>query len=305
LPDTFSDSPAPIIILGTGRSFTSVICSMIGQHPDMIGFPETNIFRDLTLGEVYDRFGKGGAIIRRSGLLRALAHYHHGSQTEETIDEAEIFVLEHEHWTFVESANYFRKLAAPKGIVEKSISTCRNIETLARVLEAWPDARFIHITRQPEAITKSMQSRVDDAVEKGKGKRLTKMLQTRSFDQYFNVYTSTILGFMATLPPGRGMNLHGEDFLSDARLYARQICEWAGLDASDAAIERMMHPEDNPFAFKGPDNAKGGMSATFLENPQYSGKPMTVKPLSFGADDVALDPERRSMAIFGNRLGYL
>lgn len=299
------EAPAPIVILGTGRSFSSVICSMIGQHPAMIGLPETNVFRDPTVGQVYDRFGRGAAAIRRSGMLRTLAEFHAGEQTEETIDEAEIFVIEHEDWTFVDMARYIRQIAAPRGIVEKSISTCRDRETLDRALQAWPDARFIHITRQPEAIVNSMKSRVDDAMDKGKGKRVTKLLQSHSLDEYFTTYTSTILGFMAALPPGRGMNLHGENFLTDGRLYARQICEWAGLDASDAAVERMMHPEDSPFARKGPENARGGMSSTFLDNPQYSGKPVTVKPMSIDAGDAALEKDRRSMAVFGNRLGYL
>jgi hypothetical protein len=101
------------------------------------------------------------------------------------------------------------------------------------------------------------------------------------------------------------MNLHGEDFLTDARLYCRQICDWAGLSASDDAIEAMMHPENNPFAHKGPSRALKGMSATFLENPTYSGKPVAVKPLSVDPADPALSPETRVMALLGNRLGYM
>lgn len=299
------DTPRPIVILGTGRSFTSVICCMIGQHPDMIGLPETNIFRDATLGEVYRRFGQGPNAQRRAGLLRTLAYFHDGTQTDETIEAAEAFLAEHMDWTAREIAEYIVKLAAPRGIVEKSISTCRDPSTLARARDIWPDALFLHITRHPESIVNSMQSRIDGAFEKGKGRRLKKVLEEHSLEEYFTRYTTTILEFMATLPPGQGMNLHGEDFLTDARLYCRQICDWAGLTTSEAAIEAMMHPENNPFAHRGPSRAVKGMSATFLDNPTYSGKPVAVKPLVRSLADPALTAEGRAMVVLGNRLGYV
>lgn len=302
-----TDAPAPIVILGTGRSFTSVISAMIGQHPDMIGLPETNIFRNQTLGELFAYSGNimpGRAIrVLRSGLLRTLAHFHDGAQTDETIDAAERFVREHADWNSRDLASYLSKLAAPHGIVEKSISTCRDSETLARVREAWPDAYYLHITRQPESIISSMQARIDGARE-AQRRRLERRLRTHSLDEYFTHLTTTILEFMATLPPGRGMNLHGERFLTDAPLYARQICQWAGLDSSDAAVESMMHPENNPFAFVGPDKAPWGMSNTFLEDPHFSGKPVSVKPLSIQASDPTVDGERRILVLLGNRLGY-
>lgn len=301
------DAPAPIVILGTGRSFTSVVSAMIGQHPAMIGLPETNIFRNQTLGELYSHVGTllpgRGIKVLRSGLLRTLAHFHDGAQTDETIDAAEAFIEEHLDWTANELAAYLTKLAAPRGIVEKSISTVRDAETLARVREAWPNAFYIHITRQPESIVNSMKSRIDGARE-AQRRRLERRMATHSLEKYFIHLTTTILEFMSTLPPGQGMNLHGESFLTDARLYSRQICQWAGLDASDAAIEAMMHPENNPFAFVGPDKAPWGMSNTFLEDPHFSGKPVTVKPLTIQADDATLDSEHRDMVLLGNRLGY-
>lgn len=296
--------PDPIVILGTGRSFTSVICCMIGEHPDLIGLPETNIFRDPTLGEVYQRFARGANARRRAGLLRTLAQLHDGRQDEEAIDAAEAFILERLDWSATRIAEYIVELAAPRGIVEKSISTCREPATLARVRAAWPNARYLHITRQPESIVRSMQSRVDRAAERGKGRRLQKLLAQHSLDEYYTSYTRTILEFMATLPQGQAMNLHGEAFLTDARLYCRQICEWAGLDASELAIEAMLHPENNPFAHHGPAKAPGGMSSSFLDNPYYSGEPVSVKPISFDPAAPDIDAERRDMALLGQRLGY-
>ena len=299
-----SDSPQPIVILGTGRSFTSVISCMIGEHPDMIGLPETNIFLYDTIGELLNRFGSGAKMRRLAGILRTLAYFHDGEQTDDSVEAAASFLGEHLHWTYRDIAEHFYKVAGPRGIVEKSISTCRTPENLARVRDAWPNAYFLHITRHPEAIVNSMQSRVDSALEKGKGRNWTRLMKEHSIDGYYNTYTTNVLEFMATLPQGQAMNLRGEDFLTDARSYTRQICAWAGLRGDDAAIEAMMHPENNPFANIGPAGAEMGMSATFIKNPFYSGEPVAVKPMTFQAEDIGLDVEKRKMALLGNRLGY-
>ena len=299
-----SDSPQPIVILGTGRSFTSVINCMIGNHPEMIGLPETNLFRDATLGALFQRFEKGANRQRRGGLLRTIAHFHDGAQTEETITKASRFLEAHLDWTYRDIADYLVKITAPRGIVEKSISTCREPETLARVRECWPNALFLHITRHPEAIVKSMHSRIAGAIENGKGRRLQRMLGDHTLDEYYIGYSTTILEFMATLPAGTSMNLRGEDYLTDARSYNRDICTWAGLRNDDEAVEAMMHPENNPFAHVGPESAKGGMSSTFLKSPFYSGEPVPVNPMSFQADDPDLTDVQRSTVLLGNRLGY-
>ena len=34
----------PLFILAPPRSFTTVTSAMIGQHPEMYGLPETNLF---------------------------------------------------------------------------------------------------------------------------------------------------------------------------------------------------------------------------------------------------------------------
>jgi hypothetical protein len=41
-------SGRPLFILAPPRSFTSVICGMIGQHPQMYGLPEVNLFAGET-----------------------------------------------------------------------------------------------------------------------------------------------------------------------------------------------------------------------------------------------------------------
>ena len=37
-------SPQPIFILASPRSFTSLLCTMLGQHPEVYGVPELHLF---------------------------------------------------------------------------------------------------------------------------------------------------------------------------------------------------------------------------------------------------------------------
>ena len=36
--------PSPVFILSPPRSFSTVVCSMLGQHPQLYGLPEIDLF---------------------------------------------------------------------------------------------------------------------------------------------------------------------------------------------------------------------------------------------------------------------
>src|SRR5438552_2712037 len=42
----------PLFILCPIRSFSSIVCTMVGQHPDLYGFPELRLFNADTLDGV-------------------------------------------------------------------------------------------------------------------------------------------------------------------------------------------------------------------------------------------------------------
>src|SRR5690349_18732705 len=97
---------APLIILAPPRSFTSVVCAMLGQHPQMYGLPEVNLFVAETMLERQ-------AIVShpkwsQHGLLRAVAQLYGEKQTVQT-------VLLAQRWLDIRSAascaSVFRELA--------------------------------------------------------------------------------------------------------------------------------------------------------------------------------------------------
>ena len=80
---------APIFVLATARSYSSVITTMIGQHPDLAGFPELKLFCCETMGELEDSLPRywleRGVTHRSPGLVRAVAEFEFGGQTLESL----------------------------------------------------------------------------------------------------------------------------------------------------------------------------------------------------------------------------
>jgi|ERR1043165_3828945 hypothetical protein len=75
---------SPLFILGVPRSFTSVVCAMLGQHPQMYGLPELHLFTSQTLEERKNVWAQSTFNINH-GLLRVIAELYFGKQTEETV----------------------------------------------------------------------------------------------------------------------------------------------------------------------------------------------------------------------------
>ena len=74
---------SPLFLLAPPRSYTSVINAMIGQHPQMFGLPELNLFNVSILKELWRRVSD--TMGERNGLLRAVAEIYAGEQTTEAI----------------------------------------------------------------------------------------------------------------------------------------------------------------------------------------------------------------------------
>jgi len=65
--ETRFDPVAPLILLCPPRSFSTVVCAMLGQHPELYGFPELNLFVVDTVKELLELDGSYSA-----GVVRVL-----------------------------------------------------------------------------------------------------------------------------------------------------------------------------------------------------------------------------------------
>jgi hypothetical protein len=264
----------PLLILASPRSFTSVICAALGQHPQMYGFPELHLFAPDTLAG-RERFQGGSKFNIDHGLLRVLAELFFGGQTEDNVRRAARWLLRRAGFSPGYIIRQIATKVAPRILVEKSPSTGRAIEYLERAAQMFPCAQFIHLVRNP----------------RGHGQSVLKFLREREKEEcvpathwmrhpkdFWFLVNRNICRFLDSIPPGQQMRLRGKDILTEPDAHLRKIAEWLGLRTDDAAIEDVKHPERSAYACFGPTGARFGNDRFFLDNPTL--RPTRAEPQS-------------------------
>jgi hypothetical protein len=291
---------------------------MIGQHPELAGLPETNLFARESYGGLRQIYRKRPRFSH--GLLRAIAEFGLGGQTEANIETARQWLEESPQVSTADIFHDIRSWAEPRGLVEKSPVHVYKIDSLHRINRAVPDAFYLHLTRDPRGTCESIYSLRQETTERfEKTQRVRARFaggdgsdHPRSPGQvdaeltpeamWLNPHMA-ILEFLDGIPLSRQIFLRGEDFLVDPDLYLRKIAEWMGIDSGDDAIAAMQHPERSPFACFGPRNALFGNDPSFLESPEL--RPYTPKrsdldrPLSWDSELTFSDEVKSCAAFFG------
>lgn len=253
--------PDPLIILCPPRSFSSVVCGIIGQHPQCYGLPELNLFMADTLTDATGAFA--GRNFGRDGLRRALAQLHDGRQDEETIAAADAWILEHGDWPIHKVWAHIQECVGPRILVEKSPSNVFRRDNLDRVLRVFPNANILHLVRHPRSTTESIVSlRTTYAMRDSS--------QRKSYDpeNIWRLSHELVTGRFTDLPIGQYMRVKGERLLAALDIYLPQICAWLGIRRDPEAIEAMLHPENSPYAGPGPESAPRGNDPNFLSEPK-------------------------------------
>ena len=293
----------PLFILATPRAYTSLLCGMIGQHPQTYGLPELNLF---TIKEVRDfweintaKFGFTSN--RRHGLLRTVAELYAGEQTTETIDMAT-------HWCAARQqrngGEVFKELVDkihPLIAVDKSPTYTVDARFLNQTLETFPNAKFIHLIRHPISQGKSVMNLYDGAfavvahsIDFSNDKAVLDP-QIAWHDINLN-----ILELLERVPAENQIQLRGEDVIAQPERYFGQICRWLGIRDDAEAINEMLHPERSPYACVGPINAMYGNDPNFLRRATFQRHtpklPSLDEPLPWRDDGIDLYPEVRALA---------
>jgi hypothetical protein len=296
------DPPAPVFIITCMRSYSSLVCGMLGQHPELYGLPEVNLATADKLSGMMRMLGQ----IRPAslhGLLRTVAELEFGEQTDETIAQAREWLEGHRNWSTAQLFRHIAARAAPRAIVEKSPTSVALPRHLDRLLAAFPDARFLHLTRHPRPTCKSIHALVA-ATDAKKG---TSRAEQMDPERLWNRMNANAYAFMDNLPIGQAMRIRGEDLLSDPDNYFRQICHWLGIRDDEAAMAAMKTPENSPFAKFGPESARFGNDPNYLTHPEFVQRPIAPSqldgPLDWTPDGAAgFSQGTRDLA---NCLGYV
>jgi len=268
----------PLFLLAPPRSYTSLINAMIGQHPQMFGVPELNLFTTNNLNDLWKKSVVSGH--RNHGILRAVAEIYGGEQTCETIIMAK-------HWAAARedknTEDIFRELTAkidPLILVDKSPMYTISLKNLIRIYKTFPYARFIHLVRHPISQCKSVMN-----------------LNYGIFAYFVNAFAFetnraiidpqiawhdiniNILNFLHAVPDDQQLRILGEKFMENPKDYLAIICDWLSISDSQTAIDEMMHPERSPFACFGPITALFGNDPNFLRNPSFRYKTPKIPSL--------------------------
>jgi hypothetical protein len=290
----------PVIILAPPRSFTSIVCAMLGQHPEMYGLPEVNLFLAETMRE------REGVVARppwsNHGLLRVVAQIFAGEQTVQT-------VLLARKWLHIRAncscASVFRELGYKVGsriLVEKSPRTVMRSEYFQRAYRAFPNARFIHLLRHPRSQGESLWNLTGGRTADRLG-ALDYSTDPPIVDFQKSWYSlhMNIVTFLEGVPTAQKLRIRGEELLADLDTYLQKITEWLGLRIDKEALEAMKHPEQSPYACLGPVNARFGNDPYFLREPALRRNPSTKMPslegpLSWRQDGTRFSPEVKELA---------
>jgi hypothetical protein len=320
LPEAPASGPAreaviaPLFILAPPRSFTSVACAMLGEHPQMYGVCELHLMRAPSMARWW-RMCEGASFGMADGLLRVTAELLFGGQTEYNVECARGWLVRRSHWTTGYMLERLAMAVHPKIFVDKSPSIVYELEFMKRAFKMFPQARFLHLTRNPVSHGQSVMKLIRAAEARGSVPYW--LLNLASFPYWPNTkgpqsvidmdpqrgwyeLNTNICEFLKAVPERQQMRVKGEDLLGEPDRVLPAIAAWLGLRADAEAIERMKHPERSPYAKFGPPNAHMGNDGTFMSNPglhqERAVEPGLEGPLPWSTDNRELFPRVKMLA---------
>jgi hypothetical protein len=259
---------APVFVLAPPRSYSSVVATMIGQHPELAGLPELKLFAYRSIAEMeasLPRYWRERGFTHRSpGLVRALAQLEFGDQEPDSIERARAWLEDRPHWSGAHVFDALLSRLQPRTAVEKSPENVATDAALRRLARAYPNARYLHLTRHPVTTQMSMVEHRRRTVPSHPldGQPMAGIAAWLDVHQ-------RIVRFLAPLVPERVMRVRAEDVLNDPQRQLTSIAGWLGLRADAAAVAAMCHPEASPYARFGPAGSGviGGLDPGFLHDP--------------------------------------
>jgi hypothetical protein len=314
---------APLFILAPPRSFTSIICAMLGQHPQMYGLPELELFGAETMAEWWDLCARA-TFPRAHGALRTVAQLYFGEQTETTVKLAEGWLRRRSHFTTGFLLEVLAKKVHPRILVEKSTSNVYSLQFLRRAHRMFPHARYIHLVRHPRGYGESVMKFLREREKLGPLQASHWIIRLASFpdvsriagrerqrharlDPQHGWYAlhMNICEFLKSVPDSQKLRIRGEEVLRDPNRGLQETAAWMGLRTDDEAIEEMKHPEQSPYACLGPRGARYGNDQFFLERPMLRASRAEVHslegPLSWREDGEGFVSEVKELA---EQFGY-
>ena len=210
--------PAPLLILSSARSFSSVVTAMLGCHPELFAVPEQNLSVANTVGELLEweaTLGPDKGYV--DGLRRAVAELECGGQGPGPLKEAEAWIRRRSFWTTDRMFRWLQDKVTPRVLVYKSPRATMARQSMRRLLSMTPQGRFLHLVREPAVTVASWAATVG---ESGLAAR-------RFFAEIWVHSQRLILEAESFLREGQMLRIRGEDVLKEPALALRRIARMA------------------------------------------------------------------------------
>jgi hypothetical protein len=314
-----TDLVDPLFLLAPPRSNTSIICAMLGQHPQMYGLPELSLFSAEILGEWLNLSSQATHKMDH-GLLRVTSQLFFGGQTGKTVKRAAGWLRRRSHFTTGALLELIAQNVYPRILVEKSPSVVYRSEFLQRMYRMFPNAKFIHLVRHPraqgESVMKYLQALPLPAsvwVRYLAGYPSLSSCEAEGMEPLSDLdpqrgwyaLNMNICEFLEAVPKQQKLRVRSEDLLSDPDRVLVQIASWIGVRADLGSIAEMKHPDRSPYSKVGPPGARFGNDLNFLKDPFFRMRMIKTEtldgPLSWRADGSGFLPEVRNLA---HEFGY-
>lgn len=289
---------APVFLLAPARSFSSVIVTMLGQHPQLYGFPELRLFRAERVGGLLAEPPPGTGMPARdrtAGLVRALAQTHEGEQSAAAAERAWRWLAERGDWEVARLFDHLLAQVAPLVGVEKSPETSLTDVALAHADQAYPAARYVHLVRHPWATVASMMA----AWKPVSYWPVPHERAAQFCTELWLAQHGRIAAFGARIGSARYLRVRAEDVLNRAAVVLPRLCDWLAIDAHERCIADMLRPERSRYAGSGPACASGGFDPSFMARPRR--RDVVLPALTTAPASWRLHRHTQSAAI---RLGY-
>jgi hypothetical protein len=315
--------PAPVFVLAPSRSYTSIVCAMIGQHPQMYALPETNLLCHETVGDKLEQARHSTHRSTAHGLIRLVGQLYFGAQNEQTVVAARAWLRARSAFTTELLFRSFSDTLFPRVLIEKSPSNVNRVRCLERMHTKFPGGRYIHLVRHPRGHGESVIKAIKHESARQPLPPTHWLLQVATYrpDQpsdngsaaesvldpqhWWYARNRTIMEFLRSVPAEQQIRVRGEDVLGEPDETLGAIAAWLGLRTDRAAVEMMKHPERSPYAFIGPPGAKFGNDEFFLRDPALRVDRLSSHslngPLDWRGDGEGFRPEVKVLAV---KLGY-
>lgn len=224
---------APVFVVGSYRSGTSIFCWCLGQHPNLVNLPETNWLARLSvdMSELYRLATVNGKFshLGRSETSRDEFYRLMGEGVEHLMQVANPIIIEKGEES--ETKGVMRRRRSADDPKRRWVdATPENSHYVYGLSKLFPQARFIHLLRHPDDVACSLMHFARA------GSKTRDYPEEEAFQTWVRL-TRAAYGAESALGSTRMMRLRYEDLVGQPEDSLRRVLAFLGEDYSPDCLE--------------------------------------------------------------------